>query len=366
MVIEYDSSLGIVTSALFFRFSSTIIPSVITDKEFWILLLLNVTVFSMKALGFYHPDHWNLDLPFSLTGTTGGLMTFFVVFYNGHVFSRYNDLYDLTKEMFEVCINVAVILRVHIPDERLRWKVAQLLLSSCLVHLFELMADSSGDISDHTTSKAEWKQLTKLGLITEEEKTTLMEHCKTLRANAMPNFLLLQWCSELLRFHTEEPNDRFDMLDSLDQCFYHCYHCQLAVVSILELPMPFQYFHIMNLMLLLNLVLWGYSLALQDSFFAPLIFMFVQLMFQGIRELATSLSNPFGTDEVDFPLNDWTLEVYAKIHGILTTRDESEFADDCAMRSRSTVHARPRPSLIIDVNIDYENDAPDGRRRSSE
>ena len=37
--------------------------------------------------------------------------------------------------------------------------------------------------------------------------------------------------------------------------------CQAEVVQLFDLPMPFQYFHIMNLMLLLNFVLWAYSLA---------------------------------------------------------------------------------------------------------
>merc|ERR1711874_945857 len=82
-------------------------------------------------------------------------------------------------------------------------------------------------------------------------------------------------------------------------------------------PMPFQYFHIMNLMLALNLVLWAYSLGCQDSYFAPVIYAFVQMMFQGIRELSTALSDPFGDDEVDFPVNDWMMTLYAHVYGIL-------------------------------------------------
>merc|ERR1712151_664357 len=89
------------------------------------------------------------------------------------------------------------------------------------------------------------------------------------------------------------------------------------VVQTMNWPMPFQYFHIMNLMLALNLVLWAYSLGCQDSYFAPLIYMFVQMMFQGIRELSTALSDPFGDDEVDFPVNDWMMALYARMYGIL-------------------------------------------------
>ena len=72
----------------------------------------------------------------------------------------------------------------------------------------------------------------------------------------------------------------------------------------LEPPVPFQYFHSMALMIFLNLMLWAYALGIEDSSFAPAIFMSVQLMSQGIRELCAGPSDPYGDDEVDFPLNE--------------------------------------------------------------
>merc|ERR1712107_538292 len=70
-------------------------------------------------------------------------------------------------------------------------------------------------------------------------------------------------------------------------------------------------------MLMLNLMLWSYSLALQDSEFAPVIFMFVQLMFQGLRELSIALSDPFGDDATDFPIGEWLSQLYRKVHIIV-------------------------------------------------
>ncbi len=80
--------------------------------------------------------------------------------------------------------------------------------------------------------------------------------------------------------------------------------CQEDVVQVLEPPMPFQYFLTMALMIFLNLMLWAYALGIEDSYFAPAIFRFVQLMSQGIRELCAGPSHPYGDDEVDFPLNE--------------------------------------------------------------
>merc|ERR1719253_272447 len=120
-----------------------------------------------------------------------------------------------------------------------------------------------------------------------------------------------------MRNVTPNPEERDDMLAGFYERVYKVRKCQAEVVQILDLPMPFQYFHIMNLMLILNLVLWAYSLGCQDSYWSPVIYMFVQLMFQGIRELSTALSDPFGDDEVDFPITQWMIAVYARMYGVL-------------------------------------------------
>merc|ERR1719178_658312 len=40
-------------------------------------------------------------------------------------------------------------------------------------------------------------------------------------------------------------------------------------------------------------------------------------MFQGLRELSTALSDPYGTDEVDFALNEWIRPIYAQMYAAL-------------------------------------------------
>merc|ERR1719305_1239636 len=158
---------------------------------------------------------------------------------------------------------------------------------------------------------------------------------------------------ELARFTTPNANERDDMLSGIYSKFYHIRSCQAQVVQILDLPMPFQYFHIMNLMLMLNLLLWAYALGCQDSYFAPIIYMFVQLMFQGIRELSTALSDPFGDDEVDFPITQWMIAVYARLYGVL----EDPF--DITKIDLSRVQPFVDPELakktkMIDVYVDLD------------
>jgi len=313
MAVDYDADTGMVMSA--FRFKSTIIPMVVDGPEFWLFLILNVFICGLRHAGMFNPELYHCDLPWDLTGTTGSLMTFFVVFYNSHVFGRYNKLYDLTKSMLENALRTAAMLRVLVPDERVHHQVCKYMLASMMIFFFERTTNETDD----AISMIEWDQLLALDLLTEEEVKALHDHCRLLQDtdSAMPSFMPIQWSMELLRHVTEDPFDRDDMLSAFYATIYRVWNCQSRISETLDLPMPFQYFHIMNMMLMLNLFLWAYSLGCQDSWFAPVIYMFVQMMFQGLRELSTALSDPYGTDEVDFELNKWMIPIYTQMHAAL-------------------------------------------------
>lgn len=44
---------------------------------------------------------------------------------------------------------------------------------------------------------------------------------------------------------------------------------QQEAVDVLALPVPFQYFHLLSSMIIINLALWAYAMALTQSWFAP-------------------------------------------------------------------------------------------------
>merc|ERR1712076_130887 len=58
-------------------------------------------------------------------------------------------------------------------------------------------------------------------------------------------------------------------------------------------------------MVTMNLCLWAFQMGRSTSIFAPFIYFMSELIFIGMVELASQLSDPFGQDEVDFPINDW-------------------------------------------------------------
>jgi predicted membrane chloride channel (bestrophin family) len=347
--VAYDPGAGIMEVA--FTFTSTIVPMVLGGFEFWLLLFMNLVVCVTKHLNLFDPTEYHIDLPWGLTGVTGSLMTFFVCFYNQHVFGRYNKLYALSKKMTECCLEIVSILRVQLMrNKAAQRRIAKLVIASCFMFFFE--RTESGDETS-ALSKREFKQLKGLGLLGDLEIDHLRRHCDQYQEDALPSFIVLQWAMMLMRKETPNPEERDDMLAGFNDRIFHVRTCQAEVCQILDLPMPFQYFHIMNLMLILNLVLWSYSLGCQDSYWAPVIYMFVQMMFQGIRELSTALSDPFGDDEVDFPITQWMIAVYARLYGVL--EDPFDITKIDLNRDKPFIDPQlAKQNKMIDVYVDLD------------
>lgn len=83
---------------------------------------------------------------------------------------------------------------------------------------------------------------------------------------------------------------------------------QQKIMDTLEQQVPFQYFHLLNVMLSSNLMLWAYAMGVTGSIFAPAVYFCAAGIFCGLMELASQLANPFGFDEVDFPVALWVAE----------------------------------------------------------
>merc|ERR1712061_246086 len=69
------------------------------------------------------------------------------------------------------------------------------------------------------------------------------------------------------------------------------------------------YWHLLSLMVVLTLVIFAYCMSLSESCFAPIGFFFVELIFCGLLELGEQLADPWGSDDTDFPLCQWTVDM---------------------------------------------------------
>lgn len=105
----------------------------------------------------------------------------------------------------------------------------------------------------------------------------------------------------------------------------HVMERERQIKSILGCPIPFGYFHLLNMMVLANLLLWAYYMALDDSIVVSLVFFLAMLFFLGMLRLASMLADPYGNDPVDFPVAHW---LHVLLHSLQTI--ENAQAVDCS------------------------------------
>ena len=87
-------------------------------------------------------------------------------------------------------------------------------------------------------------------------------------------------------------------------------HCS-EIYATLRQPVPFAYFHLLNLMVIVNLLLLAYGMAgLGPAPVTIACFTIVCVVFIGLRDLAVSMANPFGEDEIDFKFESFLAGSY--------------------------------------------------------
>ena len=83
------------------------------------------------------------------------------------------------------------------------------------------------------------------------------------------------------------------------------------ICNLLNLPIPLPYFHTLVVLQNVCFAIMSWSLLSFVSFLTPIVLFFAVLVMVGLREVAVALSNPFGNDDVDFPIDKWVAQLRA-------------------------------------------------------
>ena len=76
-----------------------------------------------------------------------------------------------------------------------------------------------------------------------------------------------------------------------------------AIILLLQQPVPFAYFHVLKLQMLVVLMLVSYALVnvfVGEWPFVILSFFILCICMLGLQEIAVAMSDPFGDDDTDF------------------------------------------------------------------
>ena len=95
------------------------------------------------------------------------------------------------------------------------------------------------------------------------------------------------------------------------------------IYNLLRLPIPLPYFHTLVVLQNVCFAIMSWSLLSFVSFLTPIVFFFAVLVTVGLREVAVALSDPFGKDDVDFPVDKWIVQLRA--NALLVHKDNRVF-----------------------------------------
>lgn len=238
---------------------------------------------------------WGLDWDFVRVVTA--MTTFFEVFYSNTCYSRYTALYKSTRHMLQDASHYAYMLRAFLGEKATAHArlAVRYMMAGVMLHFYDLK-DKSGEF--------ELRELGRLGLVNHTEMQALLSHEKPNRPVMMLQWSLmvcLEGCSK-----ADEKNVGVHFCNLLIKVRTQ----QQDVADTLKLQVPFQYFHLLSIMICMNLCMWAYSMALTDSWFAPVVYVFCSLIFIGMMDLASQLSDPFGDDVVDFNVDSWVSDTF--------------------------------------------------------
>jgi len=295
MGFQYDVHDAAIGVALKIKFS--VLPAVLAKPSIWIFLFIHLAVLRLANLGYFDQENDVNPLfvcPWKFVAIVATLTTFFEVFYTGHIFVRYVKLYDLSHTLLQHISNIIFDVRLHtseaiLPQMRLSCRYT---FAAIYLHFADLNKETPGEA---------WKVLSQNNLLYEQERKVLTDHV-TRPQQAM---IVLRWAAQAAQKAMSDAKcpggdikkitDRITKTRATFQDIHDC----------LEMPMPFAYFHLLNLMIIVNLSFWAYGMGTLNSVFAPVGFFFAELLFCGMMELSAQMSDPFGKDEVDFPCNLW-------------------------------------------------------------
>lgn len=125
--------------------------------------------------------------------------------------------------------------------------------------------------------------------------------------------------------------DHFDV----SQQTVHIYnrHCQHVVnlqqsanriYYIMANPIPYPYYHLMNFILLFNIMLLATFTGLYRSYISVVPFTIALLIYMGLREVSCALADPFGKDSLDFPVPDFIRNCFDRCVSMVLAFQTSE------------------------------------------
>eukprot|EP00928_Gymnodinium_smaydae_P032195 TRINITY_DN23382_c0_g1_i1.p1 TRINITY_DN23382_c0_g1~~TRINITY_DN23382_c0_g1_i1.p1 ORF type:complete len:370 (+),score=37.72 TRINITY_DN23382_c0_g1_i1:52-1110(+) len=304
---DYDVQQSLLSAAC--TFSRTVARHVLSNPTFWLFFSLHLILWYSYRSGLL--ESYNLKALVEENGILflnidhlryiSAMTTFFAVFYTNQCYARYFQLYHDVNRVFvashEICFSLKG-LAVKPKTKNCMSHVRRHMQAALLLFFRQLKLDNLDDA---------WDLMIDMMVLTREEA----QHLQSIPVFQVSG-TLLDWMRRgvMLAYLNADPASSLRAPAMLNRCIEKLYEfekVQTTVKLAVQMPVPFQYYQLLNTMVCINCVLWTYGMAMTTSLFGPVVYAFASFLLIGMLTMANMLADPFGEDDVDFPLLEWTV-----------------------------------------------------------
>lgn len=299
MVFYYDQNQPM-AFALTIGKTMTIFKMVCTRLEFWFFFALHCTGVVLFRLGILNTGEFG-KFRWEAVSATQMFMVFCLTFFNGHCFTRYLYLYDICMKVLDGTLFFVQELVVSMASPKVEnHRIRSVKYVICMLHIFFL------GIAGGMKTKQDWREIVKRGLLTKAEA----EQLQLYPARSIEQVLVLAaWAMQIVDKALEDDvfwegrsmriahthNRLQDHMNDILRAIHE-------IGDVLALPIPFPYYHVMNVVLIFNLLVLSVitaSFATYQTVFPVVVSL---MFFLGLREVSGSLADPFNGEDSDFPI----------------------------------------------------------------
>lgn len=325
---------------------STVLPYVLELPGFWLMFILHLAIWVSLQKGWLHQyeHYFEANGAFSIdaghTKIVSGFTVFFEVFYTGQCYTRYFAMGNLVNDVFTNTHMFIMIFKAYLKDCNVNYcrLISRWMRAAVLLHFHELQSGP--------TDSEYWDRMCLLGVVRRDERAMLEGLNNTERLNK-----LLQWCMHTthVAYNSVPKPPGPPCLAGMIEHLAAWRRSQISLLQCHRMPVPYVYFHLLNAMVLVTCFLWAFAMAANPSYFGPIIYCLAALLCIGMLEVAKTLSDPFGDDQVDFPLADW-FDMFMPAHSYLVEDSFPSGFLEVALREEKAI--RPPAAGSIEELLD--------------
>lgn len=293
--MEYDAS----ESSLFIviaRIGPSIIPALAKKPELWMFVGVHFILKYIYSRSIIIPDPQSPSNG-PLLAVMTNLTVIFIVMYTNNCFIRYFKLYAQVRDLLGSVIELASETRLRLKEDSTRQKM----LGYTVAGIIDFFSEAGGEEDEHEAALEELHYQRLLNIT----EITFLRSCPRRHRY----LIMFVWALDVAKMGLTSNGIQY--LRFFNGLVAKVRACQQDVSDTMQMPLPWQYFHLFSVLLTVNLGLQADLAAMQCNTTSSITYVTMLLLLLGLREVSIAMSDPFGDDDVDFPIQGWLLEVFA-------------------------------------------------------